>query len=203
MYHSFFIHSSVIGHLGCFHVLAIVNNSAMVSAFNCDLSFSIVSQDEWSSYHPVHHFPRGKCPGLDPNANHETNTKEAPSWGSPRPGTGFPIQVPWVKKFKHMNITGLFYLHYISNLWRLHKNYVYLKITFLNPASLPFCCHHSGPAHVLSHAPDSASAPPAPQAVPPQVLETSVRSSQLPVSKQVHSPHHCLAGMCPHWPGSH
>ena len=110
----------------------------------------------------------------------------------------FPIQVPWVKKFKHMNITGLFYLHYISNLWHLHKNYVYLKITFLNPASLPFCCHHSGPAHVLSHAPDSASAPPAPQAVPPQVLETSVRSSQLPVSKQVHSPHHCLAGMCPH-----
>ena len=29
MHHIFFIHSSVVGHLGCFHVLAIVNSAAV------------------------------------------------------------------------------------------------------------------------------------------------------------------------------
>ena len=40
MYHSFFIHSSVNGHLGCFYVIAIVNSVAMNNGKH--VSFSIL-----------------------------------------------------------------------------------------------------------------------------------------------------------------
>ena len=40
MYHNFFIHSSVDGNLGCFHVLAIVNSAAVNNGIH--VSFSIL-----------------------------------------------------------------------------------------------------------------------------------------------------------------
>ena len=43
MYHNFFIHSSVSGHQGCFHVQAIVNSAAMNSGIHVSFSTLVSS----------------------------------------------------------------------------------------------------------------------------------------------------------------
>ena len=43
MYHIFFIHSSVDGHLGCFHVSAIVNGAAVNTGVHVSFPFMVFS----------------------------------------------------------------------------------------------------------------------------------------------------------------
>ena len=61
IYHSFFIHSSVDGHLGCSHVLAILNSVAM--NFGVHVSFSVLIS---SGYMPRSGID-GSCGGFIPS----------------------------------------------------------------------------------------------------------------------------------------
>ena len=47
MYHNFLIHSCASGHVGCFHVLAIVNSAAM--SIEVHVSFSVLVSSGYMS----------------------------------------------------------------------------------------------------------------------------------------------------------
>ena len=73
MYHIFFIHSSVDEHLGCFHILAIVNSAALnigvhesfwIMVFSRYMPRSRIAGSTWPSHHPASRLSPREVSGL-------------------------------------------------------------------------------------------------------------------------------------------
>ena len=62
MHHNFFIHSSVDGHLGCFHVLAVANSAAVNNGIH--VSFSILVSSRYMHRSGIAGSYRGFIPNV-------------------------------------------------------------------------------------------------------------------------------------------
>ena len=118
MCHNFFIHSSVDGHLGCFHILAIVNSAAINNGIHKSLNFGFLRMYARSgtagsygdfipsflrSLHTV--FLCGSA--ATESACNAGDLVLIPGWGrSPGEGKSYPLQYSGLENFMDYTVHG-------------------------------------------------------------------------------------------------
>ena len=105
MYHSFLIHSSADGHLGCFHVLAIINSAVMNTGVQVSISDLVFLVCRLSLLSKV-------SPGGSDDKSSTCNAGDGgliPGLGkSPGEGNGNPLQDSCLEKYHgQRNLVGL------------------------------------------------------------------------------------------------